>query len=672
MKLKFTIAFIILLSWSILKGFPQQAKLDGLIKANSDYTKEDNKKLHLLNQLTLVYNSMQFDSARIYADKTIALAQKLNNQEELGTAYNNLANLLIIESKFNEAIETSNKAVAINSRIKNTRNLGDGYINLGTANMSAGKDSASLACFNLALKIFTDLDDKVGIGKSNIGMAFRYRHVNFDLAKKYTDKAIEAFTIANESGLKANALAVKGSLFGALSQYDSSFNYFNQALEIGLKDKNTFVACGTYGAFAYSYSSLGNYRKAIENFLLLLRYAEKLGSQTYVISALNNLAFCYHSVGDYTNALICLDKQLPLSLKLKDLYTLSACYQEFGNVYIKQKKYKEALEQYRLAYKTSVEFNKPDRLAECYGMLGDAFEGLMQYDSAFYYFNKAVELNKIIGSEHDYAINLISIARTLKNIPNLYIRGEIKILLNTSGKNKQAIDYASEAFQLVQKTGELDLLRNAAQILSELYEHENNFSKSFGYYKEYVSYKDSILNTENSKSIANMQIQYEAEKKEQEIILLSKEKSLRKIEIEKQKTTRNSFIGGIIIVLLITGVIYNRYRVKQKANKLISKTLLELKNTQQQLIEQEKLAVLGKLTSDTAQEIESPLTYVNNFASLNTELFQKLSLEQNEEVLNGLLDNLKINLLRINECGKNADAVVKKVLMTARSVSNKL
>ena len=124
-----------------------------------------------------------------------------------------------------------------------------------------------------------------------------------------------------------------------------------------------------------------------------------------------------------------------------------------------------------------------------------------------------------------------------------------------------------------------------------------------------------------------------------------------------------------MLVLLITGVTYNRYLVKQKANNLISKTLTELKNTQAQLIEQEKLAALGKLTNETAHEFENPLNYINNFAALNNELFHKINVEQNDAARNTMLDNLKINLQKINQYGKNADGVVKKVLVTARTVA---
>ena len=58
-------------------------------------------------------------------------------------------------------------------------------------------------------------------------------------------------------------------------------------------------------------------------------------------------------------------------------------------------------------------------------------------------------------------------------------------------------------------------------------------------------------------------MQYESEKKEQQIVLLNKDKKIQQTEIAKQQTTRNAFIGGFILVLLMAGVTYNRYSHKK-------------------------------------------------------------------------------------------------------------
>ena len=101
--------------------------------------------------------------------------------------------------------------------------------------------------------------------------------------------------------------------------------------------------------------------------------------------------------------------------------------------------------------------------------------------------------------------------------------------------------------------------------------------------------------------------------------------------------------------------------------KEIEEAYTRLKATQQQLIQQEKMASLGQLTSGIAHEIKNPLNFVNNFADLNAELFQEL--EQNpESKIKDVLETIyaaKINAQQIKKHGKRADDIVKSMMQHA-------
>jgi two-component system NtrC family sensor kinase len=104
----------------------------------------------------------------------------------------------------------------------------------------------------------------------------------------------------------------------------------------------------------------------------------------------------------------------------------------------------------------------------------------------------------------------------------------------------------------------------------------------------------------------------------------------------------------------------------------LKKSIDELKTTQQQLVQSEKLASLGELTAGIAHEIQNPLNFVNNFSEVSVELTSELK----EELKNGnnkaaavLADDIEHNLEKIIHHGKRADGIVKNMLQHSRNNS---
>jgi signal transduction histidine kinase len=102
----------------------------------------------------------------------------------------------------------------------------------------------------------------------------------------------------------------------------------------------------------------------------------------------------------------------------------------------------------------------------------------------------------------------------------------------------------------------------------------------------------------------------------------------------------------------------------------IEKSFNELKATQAQLIQKEKMASLGELTAGIAHEIQNPLNFVNNFSETNAELIEEAQTELkagNHEEVDAILMDIKGNEEKINYHGKRADSIVKGMLEHSRS-----
>lgn len=117
---------------------------------------------------------------------------------------------------------------------------------------------------------------------------------------------------------------------------------------------------------------------------------------------------------------------------------------------------------------------------------------------------------------------------------------------------------------------------------------------------------------------------------------------------------------------------YEDFIQLENAKQSIESALAELKSTQSQLIQSEKMASLGELTAGIAHEIQNPLNFVNNFSDISNELID----EMNEELTKGDIEeaktiamDIKQNLEKIAHHGKRADAIVKGMLQHSRAGS---
>jgi len=285
------------------------------------------------------------------------------------------------------------------------------------------------------------------------------------------------------------------------------------------------------------------------------------------------------------------------------------------------------------------------------------------------------------------------------------LRYNIELIYNSKGKillNKGMIKEALESYHEGLKTGEEDLNKvsntEACLGLSACYLAVKQKDSSLYYALKAQSlsptspevyqrlYQSYQLNNEKDSAFKYLVLAQEAKDKYNKDYVKSLagfqrlflQDRIRLEELKKEKIQVRSrirtylLLGGIGLLLLLSGVFYRISRQRQKAKNKIEKAYAELKDTQRQLVQREKMASLGELTAGIAHEIQNPLNFVNNFSDVNSELLEEAKLELdngNNAGVRAMLNDIKENEQKINHHGKRADAIVKNMLQHSRTSS---
>ena len=538
------------------------------------------------------------------------------------TAKINLANKKItilsrinIDTAINAAQQTIEEAKKINYK----KGEAEALLQLATSYCNKGKFEEAHAALETSQGIFKQLKDSAGFGKMYSGY---------------------------------------GMMYGMQSKYDSAIFYFQKVIDVAQRANDKSLLSTAYHNISISYYMQSNYSQALMYQQKALQFAEELHDEPLQAKVIMNMGLAYSSLNDTKRAEQSYLKAITLAkkrgLKNVELYT----YSNLSSLYDVQKKFESS---YDYAMKAAT-------LAEQMGDQGMQATGLSNAArslAAQKKFQPAEELCRRSMSIADSSGQPLNIYQTYSTMGHI---------LKLEEKYGEAISFLEKSFHALTDADIYDeQIRDSYSDLSECYEKTGNYSKALSAYKMSSKITDSIRSKDNIRKSTELTLNYEFEKKRQ----------AAKAEQEKKDAVASAkqiaLLGGLVLTLILAIVALNAYRHKQKANALLQEqkeeiqtTLTELKTTQAQLIQAEKMASLGELTAGIAHEIQNPLNFVNNFSEVSDELVDEMKDElanDNRQQALAIAEDVKQNLQKIVHHGKRADAIVKSMLLHSRSSS---
>jgi len=532
----------------------------------------------------------EFDSARFYYDESIRSLKNQKGDKALSSVYYNLGILSIDLSSFDQALSYLHQSLAIRSHMGDSLTIGECLKSIGQAYR----------------------------GLSKFDSAIYYYEKTFTLAKRYNDPELQMFYYIN-----------RGEIFFIQGDYRHATQYFLQALE-SLKTHNfkRYHAI-VLGLIAQVYDAQGDYKRALEHLLNSLRIHESLNSRQEIARSYGAIGWLYINQKNDSMAISYANRSLEMMETIKDKAGIAFAHNLLGYVYYTNSNFKDALDHFNIALRMRTEIKSIQGYTATTFNIARVFEKEGLYEKAQEYLLKVLEIDR-------KNMDMDGLVMTYNTLGNVFTK---------RNRYREAERYLTEAHDLAISLNTSVELRDNHKNFAELYKAKADYKNAILFYDQYIALNDSIFTQQSTAKIAEMNTMYELEKKEQEIQILSQKDELNQSKIQLQQTqikTRNYLlfvsIGGVILLIITSYVLYQYYKTKSIAN--------------------DKLKLLNREISEQKEEIQSQseeLVEANSsLVLLNNDLIEKT------EEVQAQSEELRETNEMITEINRDLDSIVTK------------
>ncbi|MEM6628818.1 MAG: sensor histidine kinase [Bacteroidota bacterium] len=362
--------------------------------------------------------------------------------------------------------------------------------------------------------------------------------------------------------------------------YQEALEYAKVAKELAhaASEKQLALLLNNEG-LAYHYQ--GRYPQSIGTHLLAMELFEGIGDSKGCARSYNNLGINYYWLEDYDKAKVYYTKSLEICEKLGIKEGIAHNLGNLGLIHRKKGNISQALRMYERSVEIHQELGQDFQLYQNYNNMANLWLSLDDWEQATQYLALAYELAEKSENTQD-------------NAQCKALEGSI---LKTKGDFQGAEKAYLEAIQLYGEKGKVTLYKQTYLLLSELYEAAGTYEKALETRKLYEKWNDSMINASYMERIADLEMKYETEKKEVEILHLATEKQENEQKFQKERSW-NRILLLSLFALIASGISINSYmRLRQhrtqQQNEL--ETILFTQESERKRISQDLHDSLGSL-----------------------------------------------------------------------------
>ncbi|HQX72086.1 MAG TPA: adenylate/guanylate cyclase domain-containing protein [Chitinophagaceae bacterium] len=403
--------------------------------------------------------------------------------------------------------------------------------------------------------------------------------------ENFTNDPDNAISLANEAKAladridfqKGKALALKniGIVYYFQGKHLEALDYYTQSLEVfKIIGDNSGIA-NLYSNIGVVYYDRGDDAKALENYLQSLKFSELAGDKFRILIALNNVGGVYNiKPATYDKALEYYLKALSISEELGKMEESGTICVNIGTIYFEKDNDEQALFYFNKSLKA---YGDSEGSLNAYNGLGKIYRKEENYELALQNHQKALALAEKLN-------NKISIVQSLMGLANVYVK---------KGDYPTALQYFRKAELPALEIHANHEIKDLYQEMALAYSKTKDYSNAFKYQTLFSSIKDTLYNIDTDKKLGTLQFDFDLQKKQGEINLLTKDMALTDIKLKRQQFTKKVLIVGLILVLLIALLIFRNYRIKVRTHKILDRQKGEIESL-----------LLNILPSEVANELQ--------------------------------------------------------------------